>query len=441
MSADLHTLDGRVAIVGAGLAGLMTALRLAPRPVVVVSKTPLGAEGSTLWAQGGLAAALGADDSPELHAADTLAAGDGLCVADVVERFTCAAPQAIEELARLGVAFDRGSDGGFALGLEAAHGRRRIVHAGGDGTGREVMRALVAAARRTPSIRALEGFEARRLVVEDGAVRGLLVVGPQGALTLAADKVVIATGGVGGLYEVSTNPGGSFGQGLALAARAGAELADLEFVQFHPTAFDGPARPAPLVSEAVRGEGAVLIDETGERFMLDAPGAELAPRDVVARAIWRRRAEGHRVFLDARRALGDRFAKRFPVIAAFCREAGIDPARAADPGAARRALSHGRNRRRRRGAQFAARPVGVRGSRLDRPARRQSPGEQFLDRGGGVRRARRRQRRRGFVRARGGAARDPTAARRRPERRAADPFRRRGGDARGRRPARAPSPR
>ena len=157
VSADLRTLDGRVAIVGAGLAGLMTALRLAPRPVVVVSKTPLGAEGSTLWAQGGLAAALGADDSPELHAADTLAAGDGLCVADVVERFTCAAPQAIEELARLGVAFDRGSDGGFALGLEAAHGRRRIVHAGGDGTGREVMRALVAAARRTPSIRALEG--------------------------------------------------------------------------------------------------------------------------------------------------------------------------------------------------------------------------------------------------------------------------------------------
>ena len=136
---------------------------------------------------------------------------------------------------------------------------------------------------------------------------------------------MIATGGVGGLYEVSTNPGGSFGQGLALAARAGAELADLEFVQFHPTAFDGPARPTPLISEAVRGEGAVLIDETGERFMADTPGAELAPRDVVARAIWRRRAEGHRVFLDARRALGDRFATRFPVIAAICREAGIDP--------------------------------------------------------------------------------------------------------------------
>jgi L-aspartate oxidase len=327
VSADLHALDGRVAIVGGGVAGLMTALRLAPRPVALVSKTPLGAEASTLWAQGGLAAALGPDDSPELHAADTLAAGDGLCVALIVERFTRAAPQAIEELARLGVAFDRSRDGGFALGLEAAHRRRRIVHAGGDGTGRELMRALVAAARRTPSIRALEGFEARRLVVEDGAARGLLVVGPQGPLMLAADRIVIATGGVGGLYEVSTNPGGSFGQGLALAARAGAELADLEFVQFHPTAFDGPTRPAPLVSEAVRGEGAVLVDETGERFMADVPGAELAPRDVVARAIWRRRAEGHRVFLDARQALGEKFAARFPVIAAFCREAGVDPAR------------------------------------------------------------------------------------------------------------------
>ncbi len=327
MSADLHTLDGRVAIVGAGVAGLMAALRLAPRPVVLVSKSPLGSEASTLWAQGGIAAALGPDDGPDLHAADTLAAGDGLCAPRIVERFTRAAPQAIAELASLGVAFDREGDGGFALGLEAAHRRRRIVHAGGDGTGRELMRALVAAVRRTPTIRALEGFEARRLLVEDGAVRGLLVVGPLGPLTLAAVKVVIATGGVGGLYLDSTNPRGSFGQGLALAARAGAELADIEFVQFHPTAFDGPARPMPLISEAVRGEGAVLIDETGERFMADIPGAELAPRDVVARAIWRRRAEGHRVFLDARQALGERFATRFPLIAGLCREAGIDPAR------------------------------------------------------------------------------------------------------------------
>src|SRR5271157_5463197 len=300
MSAEILKLRGRVAIVGAGVAGLTTALELAPRPVVVLSKGPLGAEGSTLWAQGGLAAAMGANDSPAMHAADTLAAGDGFSDAAIVDQFTRSAPAAIERLARLGVRFDRTSDGGFALGLEAAHCRRRIVHAGGDGTGRELMRALVAAARATPSIDILEGFEARRLVVGDNAVSGLLAVGPAGPALFATNKVVIATGGIGGLYEESTNPRSSFGQGVALAAQAGAVLADMHFVQFHPTALDVATRPAPLVSEAVRGEGATLIDEAGERFMAGTPGAELAPRDVVARAIWRKRARGGRVFLDAR---------------------------------------------------------------------------------------------------------------------------------------------
>ena len=327
MSAEVLSVRARVAIIGAGVAGLMAALELAPRPVVMLSKGPLGAEGSTVWAQGGLAAAMGANDSPAMHAADTLAAGDGLCVADVVDQFTRAAPAAIERLARLGVRFDRAKDGGFALGLEAAHSRARIVHVGGDGAGRELMRALVAAARATPSIDILEGFEARRLVVEDNAVRGLLAVGPAGPALLATSAIVIATGGVGGLYEESTNPRGSFGQGVALAARAGAALADMQFVQFHPTALDAARRPMPLVSEVVRGEGATLIDETGERFMVGVPGAELAPRDVVARAIWRRRADGHRVFLDARAAIGARFAARFPIIAAACREGGVDPAR------------------------------------------------------------------------------------------------------------------
>ena len=169
---------GRPVIVGAGVAGLMTALEFAPRPVVVLSKVPLGAEGSTLWAQGGMAAALGPDDSPALHAFDTMAAGDGLCDAAIVDRFARAAPQAIENLARLGVRFDRMPDGGFALGLEAAHSRSRIAHVGGDGAGRELMRALVAAACADPSITILEGFEARRLLVEDNAVRGLVAIGP-----------------------------------------------------------------------------------------------------------------------------------------------------------------------------------------------------------------------------------------------------------------------
>jgi L-aspartate oxidase len=327
VTAELPSLRGRVVIVGAGVAGLMTALELAPQPVVLLSKAQLGAEGSTLWAQGGMAASIGASDSPALHAADTILAGDGLCDATIVDCFTRSAPTAIERLVRFGVRFDRTLDGAFALGLEAAHSRARIAHVGGDGAGRELMRALVAAARATRSIEILEGFDARRIVVEDNCVHGLLAVGPGGPALFATGKVVIATGGIGGLFEESTNPLSSFGQGVALAARAGAVVAGMEFVQFHPTALDVAARPMPLVSEALRGEGAILIDATGERFMAGTPGVELAPRDVVARAIWRQRAYGRRVFLDARAAIGSNFESHFPIIAAACLRGGIDPAR------------------------------------------------------------------------------------------------------------------
>ena len=326
MTADTSTLAGRAVIIGGGAAGLMTALHLAPEPVVLLSKAPLGAEASSLWAQGGLAAAMGEDDDPALHVADTIAAGAGLCDEKVASRIVHAAPAAVEHLARLGVGFDRRPDGGWRLGLEAAHNRNRIVHATGDGTGREIMRALIAAVRACPSITLLEGIEARRLIVEDNAIAGVLAAGERGALVIETGRVVIATGGIGGLFLDSTNPAGCFGQGLALAAHAGAKLSDLEFVQFHPTAFDGPSRPMPLLTEAIRGDGAILIDETGERFMADQPGAELAPRDIVARAVWRRRAQGHRVFLDARKHPGKDFAQRYPVISAFCRMAGIDPA-------------------------------------------------------------------------------------------------------------------
>jgi L-aspartate oxidase len=328
MSTDISisTLTGRPVIVGGGVAGLMTALHLAPEPVVLLSKSPLGAEASSLWAQGGLAAAMGRDDTPAAHLADTLAAGAGLCDEAVARRIVHAAPSAVEHLARLGVAFDRRPDGSWRLGLEAAHRRNRIVHSTGDGTGREIMRALISAVRGCPSIALLEGVEARRLIVEDNAIKGVLAAGENGPFVVDTDRVVLATGGIGGLFLDSTNPAGSFGQGLALAAHAGAGLADLEFVQFHPTAFDGPSRPMPLVTEAVRGDGAVLIDDTGERFMANEPGAELAPRDIVARAVWRRRAEGHKVFLDARQHPGKQFAQRYPVISAFCKMAGIDPA-------------------------------------------------------------------------------------------------------------------
>jgi len=313
-------------IIGGGLAGLMTALRLAPRQVILLAKTPLAVGAASAWAQGGVAAALGPDDDPALHAADTLAAGDGLSDPAVAARIAAAAPAAIAELERYGVLFDRDVHGHLALGLEAAHARRRIVHAAGDGTGAAIMRALVAAVAATPSITVIEGLEARRLLVDDRGVAGVLAAGPWSACLLPTRRVVLATGGLGGLYAQTTNPLGAIGQGIALAARAGAALADMEFVQFHPTALAVGLDPMPLVSEAVRGEGAVLVDETGARFMAGKGRAELEPRDVVSRAVAAHIAAGHRVFLDARAALGADFARHFPGIAARCRAAGIDPA-------------------------------------------------------------------------------------------------------------------
>ncbi|MER9947326.1 L-aspartate oxidase [Mesorhizobium sp. M0047] len=327
MSVDARDLAGRPIIIGGGIAGLMTALHLAPEPVLLLSRSPLGADTSSVWAQGGLAASLGEDDEPALHLADTLAAGDGLCDADTARRIVYAAPAGIENLARLGVGFDRTPQGALRLGLEAAHSRRRIAHAGGDGSGREVMRALVAAVRSTPSIVILEGVEARRLAIEDGRVAGVLANCSTGPVFLATGRVILATGGIGGLFQDSTNPLGSCGQGLALAARAGAVLADLEFIQFHPTALDGLGRPMPLISEAVRGEGAIVVDETGRRFLDRVRGAELAPRDIVARAVWQHLADGHRTFLDVRERPGAIFARQFPTIASACRGVGIDPAR------------------------------------------------------------------------------------------------------------------
>jgi L-aspartate oxidase len=244
----------------------------------------------------------------------------------VVERIAGAAHDAIVALACYGVVFDRDADGSLNVGLEAAHSRRRILHARGDATGREIMRALIAAIRRTTTIMVLEEVEATRLLVQDGCIAGVLAVGPAGPLLLPTARVILATGGVGGLYRETSNPLAAIGQGLALAAGAGAVLADMEFVQFHPTALDVGLDPMPLISEAVRGEGAVLIDEAGERVMADCSRADLEPRDVVARAVWWHLAEGHRVFVDARSALGARFGERFPSIAARCRAAGLNPA-------------------------------------------------------------------------------------------------------------------
>jgi L-aspartate oxidase len=321
----LHDTDGAPIIIGGGLAGLMTALALAPQPVLLLTGAPLGLESSSVLAQGGIAASIGADDDASLHLKDTLIAGDGLCDETVAAAILAEAPAAIEQLERLGVVFDRDASDKIALGREAAHSRRRIVHAGGDATGRDIIRALIRRVYETPSITVIEGTTAQRLVVEDNAVTGLLGDTARGPVLFATDRVGIATGGIGGLFLHGTNPAGSFGQGLALAARAGAAMADLEFIQFHPTALDSGSFPLKLISEAVRGEGAILVDENGDRFMANAPGAELAPRDIVARAVWRHMAAGHRVFLDARKVRGLDFVRRFPTITALCREAGIDP--------------------------------------------------------------------------------------------------------------------
>ena len=325
--SNLPRLANQPVVIGAGLAGLMTALHLAPRPVIVLSQEPLGLEASSAWAQGGVAASVGPDDAADLHVADTLAAGDGLCDRAAADRILGDAGAAIANLVTIGARFDRDAAGALKLGLEAAHGRRRIVHAAGDATGREIMRAVVAAVRACPSITVLEGVAARRILTKDGRVTGVLAARDGIAIVLPTNRAVIATGGIGGLYKQSTNPSGCFGMGLAMAARAGAELADLEFVQFHPTALDAPDTPVALISEAVRGEGAWLVDETGHRFMADVPGQELAPRDVVARAIFAQHQSGHQAYLETRGLIAEGFATRFPTIAAACLAHGIDPDR------------------------------------------------------------------------------------------------------------------
>jgi L-aspartate oxidase len=321
----------RVIVIGAGVAGLATALRLAPRPVTLVTASPLGLGTATGWAQGGIAAAMGEDDAPALHAADTLAAGAGLSEPEVAERVAAAGPGLIEWLVGLNAPFDRDTVGALALGLEAAHSRRRIVRAGGDSTGRLVLETLVRAVSVTPSIDVVVA-QARHLMHDrQGAIAGVVCERGGTRLRLAARAVVLATGGIGALYASTTNPRGATGAGLALAARAGASLRDMEFVQFHPTAIAVGADPMPLATEALRGEGARLVDGLGAPIMAGITGGDLAPRDVVARAIFQAQARGTQVFLDCRGALGARMATRFPTVAGLCATAGIDPQHEAIP--------------------------------------------------------------------------------------------------------------
>jgi L-aspartate oxidase len=337
-------LEAEVAVVGAGVAGLYCALcaARAGARVALVSSSPLAASAS-YWAQGGVAAALADDDSPEIHAADTLAAGRGASRASAVRALSAEASQCVNDLASLGIEFDADPGGELALGLEGGHSRRRVVHAGGSATGRRLMRALAALAARDDRIEVLEEATAGTLVTADDRCHGLVArLAPGGArhpsgavrsssgtragtggaaIEVRARGTVLATGGAAALWERTTNPPGAIGTGLSLASRAGAALADLELVQFHPTALaseDG--HDGFLLTEALRGEGAVLVNDAGERFV-----DELAARDEVALAIEDelRSRRGARVLLDMRPV----DAGGFPNVVAALAEAGIDPRR------------------------------------------------------------------------------------------------------------------
>ncbi|MEV0121358.1 L-aspartate oxidase [Streptomyces sp. NPDC050703] len=331
------SLDADIVVVGSGVAGLTAALRCeaAGLRTVVVTKARLDA-GSTRWAQGGIAAALGEGDTPGQHLDDTLVAGVGLCDEEAVRILVTEGPDAVRRLIETGARFDTGPEGAIELTREGGHHRRRIAHAGGDATGAEISRALVEAVRAR-GIPTVENALVLDLLTDaDGRTAGvsLHVMGEgqhDGVGAVHAPAVVLATGGMGQVFSATTNPSVSTGDGVALALRAGAEVSDLEFVQFHPTVLflgtDAEGQQ-PLVSEAVRGEGAHLVDADGVRFMVGQHElAELAPRDIVAKGITRRMQERgtDHMYLDARHFGADMWENRFPTILAACRAHGIDP--------------------------------------------------------------------------------------------------------------------
>lgn len=334
MTTAIGTLDrkrlpaGSVLIVGAGLAGLYLALKLAPRPVYVLTSRRSSKGAASAWAQGGIAAALSNEDSPESHASDTIAAGDGLVDPAIARLVAEQGASRVRDLDAMGVPFDRNEQGELYLSLEAAHSLPRVARVKGDTAGREIITVMVKHAQAADHIEGLIGWRAESLLLDaHGGIAGALARQDDGALlALEADVTVLATGGVGGLFSVTTNPRTARGDALGMAAVVGAELRDMEFVQFHPTAIDIGRDPAPLATEALRGEGATLVNANGRRFMQKySPQGELAPRDDVARAIFAEIQAGRPPFLDCRATVGSHFPEEFPTVFESCMSAGIDP--------------------------------------------------------------------------------------------------------------------
>ncbi len=318
-----------VVVVGGGAAGMAAALGLEGLHVRLLAKGPAGADGASAMAQGGIAAAIGPDDCPQRHAGDTLDVAGGIAVESAIEQLTAGAADWIVTLESLGAGFDRDGNGDLALGREAAHSRPRIVHAEGDSTGRNISLALGGAVSDSEHVELEDGALACDLIRHGSQVVGVVADHPEhGSVAYLARAVVLATGGIGRVYRDTTNPSSSTGDGLAMAARAGAALADLEFVQFHPTALAVETDPRPLLTEALRGAGARLVDASGRRFLAAIDSrAELASRDIVARAIAELVAAGERVWLDATDVARGSFPSRFPTVFEICREHGLDPRR------------------------------------------------------------------------------------------------------------------
>ena len=319
-----------IVIVGCGLAGLFCALKLAPRPVTILAAAPIGRGASSAWAQAGIAAAIGKGDTFEKHLTDTIIAGAGIVDEKIARLMVTEAPERIYDLLEYGVPFDKDLEGKLVQSREAAHSENRVVRVRGDMAGKAIMEALIAKVRKTTSIRVLESYVVEEIISNGRFVSGVVARADAGRskakVEFPARAVVIASGGVGHLFAVTTNPSEARGGGCGMAARAGAVIADPEFVQFHPTAINIGRDPAPLATEALRGEGAHLLNAAGERFMVAIhKDAELAPRDIVARGIFAEVQAGRGAFLDCTKTVGTHFAEEFPTVYGYCRSAGIDP--------------------------------------------------------------------------------------------------------------------